>query len=102
MPKRDQHGNVVMIACIVDLNADKFHYNDAVKTWFMLQDVYLLENGTIPGFVILIDSKGCGIGHLRKLNIQTIKKYCMYIQVCLHPFHYHVAEQTIQMHTYTL
>lgn len=82
MPKRDQHGNAVMIACAADLNPDKFHHNDVLKTWFMLQDVFLLENGTVPGFVILVDSKGFGLGHLRKMNIQTMKKYCMYTQVC--------------------
>lgn len=82
MPKRDQHGNAVMIACAADLNPDKFHHNDALKTWFMLQDVFLLENGTVPGFVVLVDSKGFGLGHLRKMNIQTMKKYCMYTQVC--------------------
>ncbi|XP_023720822.1 clavesin-1-like [Cryptotermes secundus] len=83
MPKRDQHGNAVMIACAADFNPDKFHYNDALKTWFMLQDVFLLENGTVPGFVILVDSKGFGFGHLRKMNIQTVKKYCMYTQDAL-------------------
>jgi hypothetical protein len=88
MPNRDQHGNVVMIARVADSNPDKFNYNDAVKTWFMLQDVFLLENGTTTGFVILVDSKGFGFGHLTKISIQTIKKYCMYTQVYLFPFHY--------------
>jgi hypothetical protein len=87
MPKRDQHGNVVMVARVAVLDPDKFHYNNAMKTWFMLQDVCLLEHGTTPGFVILVDSKGCGLGHLTKISIQTLKKYCMYTQVCQSPFH---------------
>jgi hypothetical protein len=87
MPNRDQHGNVVMIARVADLDPEKFQYNDSVKTWFMLQDAFLLENGATPGFVILVDSKGCGLRHLTKISIQTIKKYCMYTQVRLSPIH---------------
>jgi hypothetical protein len=107
MPKRDQNGNVVMIARVADLDPDKFRYNDTVKTWFMLQDAFLLENGATPGFVILVDSKGCGLRHLAKISIQTIKKYCMYTQVCLLFFHCsfcltnYVFRSTISFYTHS-
>jgi hypothetical protein len=81
MPKRDQHGNVVMVVRLADLGVDKFSYIDLVKTWFMMHDVYLLENGTTPGFVFLADAKGCGLGHLTKIHISTVGKYCVYMQV---------------------
>jgi hypothetical protein len=81
MPTRDKHGNVVMIASVADPDANKFYYDAIVKTWFMMQDVYLLENGTAPGFVILVDSKNSSLGHLAKINVPIIKKYSMYTQV---------------------
>jgi hypothetical protein len=79
MPKRDQHGNVVMVIRVADLEVDKFIFNDIGKTWLMMHDVYLLENGTTPGFVFLADLKGCGLGHLTKMHISTVGKYCIYI-----------------------
>jgi hypothetical protein len=81
MPERDKHGNVVMICSLADPDVNKFIHNEAVKTWFMMQDVFFLENGTTPGFVILADSKNFSLGHLAKIHISTIKKYCMYTQV---------------------
>jgi hypothetical protein len=53
LPKRDEHGNVVVAGRVVDEDASKFNYDDCLKSWFMLQDVTLLEHGAVPGFVIV-------------------------------------------------
>lgn len=79
---RDQHGNVVMVGHLVDEDSSKFSYENLLNTWFMLQDITLLEYGTVPGFVFVIDMKGCNIGHATKMHLTTVKKYYMYIQVC--------------------
>jgi hypothetical protein len=81
MPKRDQHGNIVMAARLVDLDASKFNYEDCLKSWFMLQDVTLLEHGAVPGFVFVIDMKGTSLGHITRMSLSSMKKYYMYIQV---------------------
>jgi hypothetical protein len=81
LPKRDQHGNVVMAGRLVDLDASKFSYEDCLKSWFMLQDVTLLEHGAVSGFVFVLDMKGLGLGHVTKMSLSSIKKYYMYIQV---------------------
>jgi len=81
MPKRDQHGNVVMVGRVVDDDTSKFSYEDCLKSWFMLQDVTLLENGAVPGFVFVVDMKGCSLGHVTKMSLSSVKKYYMYIQV---------------------
>lgn len=81
MPKRDQHGNLVMAGRMVDNNVSKFSYEETTKAWFMLQDVILLEEGAIPGFVFILDASSAGMGHLARTSLSTVKKYYMYIQV---------------------
>jgi hypothetical protein len=81
LPKRDQHGNIVMAGRLVDVDASKFNYDDCLKSWFMLQDVTLLEHGAVPGFVFVFDMKGASLGHITKMSLSSIKKYYMYIQV---------------------
>jgi hypothetical protein len=81
LPKRDQHGNIVMAGRLVDVDASKFNYEDCLKSWFMLQDVTLLEHGAVPGFVFVLDMKGTSFGHITKMSLSSIKKYYMYIQV---------------------
>ncbi|XP_021939899.1 alpha-tocopherol transfer protein-like isoform X2 [Zootermopsis nevadensis] len=80
MPKRDQHGNLVMAGRVVDNNVSKFSYEETTKAWFMLQDVILLEEGAIPGFVFVLDASSAGMGHLARTSLSTVKKYYMYIQ----------------------
>lgn len=81
VPKRDQHGCIVMIGRLVDLDATKFTYENILKAWFILQDITMREHGTVPGFVFVIDMKGTTLAHAARLNIATVKKYYMYIQV---------------------
>ncbi|PSN35126.1 hypothetical protein C0J52_26947 [Blattella germanica] len=80
LPKRDQHGNVLLAGRIVDTDVSKFVYDDCLKAWFMLQDINLLEEGAVPGFIFLFDLKDCKIGHVTSMKISSIKKYFMYIQ----------------------
>ncbi|PNF19943.1 hypothetical protein B7P43_G10378, partial [Cryptotermes secundus] len=80
LPKRDQHGNIVMAGRLVDVDASKFNYDDCLRSWFMLQDVTLLEHGAVPGFVFVFDMKGTSLGHVTRMSLSSIKKYYMYIQ----------------------
>jgi hypothetical protein len=95
LPKRDQHGNIVMAGRLVDVDASKFNYDDCLKSWFMLQDVTLLEHGAVPGFVFVVDMKGTSLGHITKMSLSSIKKYYMYIQVQSPIFPYVVSEYKI-------
>jgi hypothetical protein len=70
-----------MLCRFVDEDASKFSYENILNTWFMLQDVTLLEKGTVPGFVFVVDMKGTTLAHAARVHISTVKKYYMYIQV---------------------
>ena len=70
-----------MIAYIADEDASKFSYENALHTWFMLQDITLWEHGAVPGFVFVADMKGSTLAHVARIRIASVKKYFTYIQV---------------------
>jgi hypothetical protein len=90
LPKRDQHGNVVIVTRISDTDTTKFSHSAALKTYFMVQDVIMLETGTAPGYIFLIDAKGTGFGHFSRLKFSYMKLYADYLQVfvCNAVFHF--------------
>jgi hypothetical protein len=81
LPSRDQHGNVVMALRLTDYDPSKCCVNDIMNGWFMLQDITMREQGAVPGFVFVVDTKGFVLGHIGRINIATLKIYYMYIQV---------------------
>ncbi|KAJ9590017.1 hypothetical protein L9F63_016856 [Diploptera punctata] len=80
MPKRDQHGNVVMLGRLSDTDSAKFSYDNCLNCWFMLMDIKLLEEGAVPGYVFMFDMKGVSLRHVTGISLTTLKKYFMYIQ----------------------
>ena len=91
MPNRDQHGNIVMVARLVDEDVSKFSYEDCLAGWFMLQDITLREHGAVPGFVIVFDMKRTTLGHITRISLSSLKKYYMYIQVWNSKYISHVS-----------
>jgi hypothetical protein len=81
LPKRDQHGNVVIAVRFSGLDANKYSHSAVLKTYFMVHDVFMLETGTVPGYVFMLDMKGCGIKHVTRTRISILKTYAEYIQV---------------------
>ena len=74
----------VCIFRLVDFDADKFDFNDAVKTFFIMADIRLitpdpkiLTDGEIPIF----DMKGLTLKHLTKVILSTLRLYMRYTQV---------------------
>jgi hypothetical protein len=81
MSNRDQHGNIVMAGRMLEADASKFSLEDCFNGWFMLQDITMREQGTVPGFVFLMDMKAASLAHITKISISALRKYYMYIQV---------------------
>lgn len=81
LPTRDQEGNEILSVRLTDLDATKFSCFDVLKTYIMVQDAIMVETGTVPGYVFLLDLKGCGVGHLARVSISCVKLYADYIQV---------------------
>jgi hypothetical protein len=73
-----------MAARINDPDPSKFSHVGALKTYIMVQDAYMVETGTVSGYVFLLDAKECTIGHLASFKIAVLKLHADYIQVHFH------------------
>ncbi|KAL6256813.1 hypothetical protein P5V15_011753 [Pogonomyrmex californicus] len=64
------------------LNADPslYVYNDSVKLNMMLNDVWLLTEGTTNGYIFLSDVSKLSFGHIARMNPLSLKKLLHYIQ----------------------
>lgn len=52
----------------------------------MIIDLWQFEEGTWPGFVLIFDLDGLKLGHLARLDVQTIQQFLYYLQVHLEEF----------------
>jgi hypothetical protein len=73
-----------MAVRLKDPDARKFSHADAMKTYVMAQDAFMVETGTVSGYVLVADVKDCGVGHLARIKISYVKLYAEYIQVYFH------------------
>ena len=47
----------------------------------MVLDLVQYEEGTWPGFIILIDLTGVSLGHIAKLDLLSVQQVLYYLQV---------------------
>nr|CAD7569530.1 unnamed protein product [Timema californicum] len=81
LPEKDSQGNVVVIARLKQEDPTVYSHPLSIKTYIMVQDMAVLEHGTVPGFVHILDFKGLTFRHLANINLTIIKQYFTYIQV---------------------
>nr|CAD7264951.1 unnamed protein product [Timema shepardi] len=67
LPERDRSGNLVLLFRMANYEPSKFIQERAGKAFLMLNDVALLEHGTVPGLTLVLDSKGVGFNFLPRL-----------------------------------
>lgn len=69
-----------MYGAFLDTDASYFVYNDNVKYFLMVCDLWLLTEGTNNGYIYFADASGLSFGHLARINPMGLKKYLYYIQ----------------------
>lgn len=80
LPGRTKEGYVVISSMLNDDDYSQFNLESAVKLLFMVIDLCLKDQKTIPGFLFSFNMTGMGLGHLTKCSISTVRKYFNYIQ----------------------
>lgn len=50
-------------------------------SYCMIFDFWMYEDGIQPGHVIVIDLKGCSLGHVARIGLLQMKKFLFYLQV---------------------
>jgi hypothetical protein len=83
----------MMAVRLKDLDPSRLSCAGVLKTYIMVQDAYMVETGTVSGYVFLVDLKGLSIGHVPRFKISYVKLYCDYIQVHFHICYLMTANQ---------
>lgn len=69
-----------MYGAFLDTDPSRFVYNDNVKYFLMVCDVWLLTEGTNNGYIYFADASGLSFGHIARISPLGLKKYLYYIQ----------------------
>lgn len=62
----------------------KYYPNIAVKLMHMAIELQQTENGTAPGYRVIIDSTDVGLSHAMRFSIISVKNSMVYVQVIFH------------------
>jgi len=80
LPGADAEGNRIMWGSLVDPDPAHYSFASAVKYFTMTSEVFQLEHGTVPGFIVVYDVKNLSFSHLLKTPLTHVSKYTHYAQ----------------------
>lgn len=78
-----KEGYRVIYSRLTDLEPSHFVYNDMMKLYNMIMDLFIVHEGAYKGHIILMDMQGLLISHAGRLSPLGIKKYLYYLQEAL-------------------
>ncbi|XP_008216641.1 retinol-binding protein pinta-like [Nasonia vitripennis] len=79
LEKCTKEGYEIILARLIDTDADNYVFNDAIKYLNMVLDICVHEEGTSDGYVIVVDLNGANISHTTRLTWLGLKKFMLYI-----------------------
>ncbi|XP_014224104.1 alpha-tocopherol transfer protein-like [Trichogramma pretiosum] len=77
---KTKEGYHVTFGRLIDTDPERFIYNDGMRYWNMIADLWLHINGTSPGHVLVADITGVQMVHALKISPVGVKKYLYYLQ----------------------
>ncbi|CAG9559399.1 unnamed protein product [Danaus chrysippus] len=77
------HGYRALYCCLLDGDAKKFNFTDIIRSVMLVFDLWQYEEGTWPGFVIIIDMNLATLSHIAKLDLMTIRQTLYFLQECM-------------------
>ena len=80
LDKPTMDGYKVIYGKLVDLDPAHYVYNNCMKYFNMVLDLWLHNEGTGSGHIILIDLEGVAFGHAGRLSPMGLKKFLYYLQ----------------------
>ncbi|XP_075232032.1 alpha-tocopherol transfer protein-like [Lycorma delicatula] len=80
LPEKDPNGNQIIFHRLHEYESGKYVLDDGIRLLIMAFEACLYVEGTVPGYTILFDMKGVGLGHLMKIKISSLKKLLVYVQ----------------------
>ncbi|XP_012057284.1 PREDICTED: alpha-tocopherol transfer protein-like [Atta cephalotes] len=73
-------GYKILYGRLLDIEPSHFVYNDVMKLFNMVLDLWLYTEGTCNGHILLIDMKNISFGHVGRLSPMGLKKFLYYLQ----------------------
>ncbi|XP_038217508.1 clavesin-2-like isoform X1 [Zerene cesonia] len=83
LPTPTVHGYRALYGRLLSPDHRNFIFSDVVKLFMMIFDLWQYEEGTWPGFVLIIDMDQTTIGHLGKLDVMSIRQVLYFLQECM-------------------
>ncbi|CAH2094179.1 unnamed protein product [Euphydryas editha] len=80
LPIRSFDNHHVIYHKLIDCDSKNFIFSDVIRAVLMMMDLKQFEEGTWPGFIILIDLNGVTLGHIAKLDLLTVQQLLYYLQ----------------------
>uniref|UniRef100_A0A182UD92 CRAL-TRIO domain-containing protein n=1 Tax=Anopheles melas TaxID=34690 RepID=A0A182UD92_9DIPT len=74
------HGYSVVFHRLKNSRSSNYHFDEAIKTYFMTIDSCLYTQGPRPGIIFLFDMKNVGLMHLTRINMSSVRKFFHYLQ----------------------
>ncbi|KAK0183088.1 hypothetical protein PV327_001160 [Microctonus hyperodae] len=80
LPDETPEGYKIIYGRLINYDPSAYVYNDAMKYWNMVCDLWMTTEGTMKGHIILVDLAGLAFGHTGRLSPMGIKKFLYYLQ----------------------
>ncbi|XP_063896561.1 clavesin-1 [Helicoverpa armigera] len=77
---RGYDGSAIFFCRLLDYDAKNFVFADAIRACLMLVDLWQYEEGTWPGFMIIIDLDHCTLSHIARLDLQSVQQFLYFLQ----------------------
>lgn len=80
---KTSEGYSILYGRLIDFDPSHYVYNDCMKLWNMITDLWLREKGTTKGHVFVVDVSGILLGHAGRISPMGLKKYLTFLQEAL-------------------
>lgn len=77
---RAHDGSAVIFARLLNYDPKNFIFADAIRACLMVVDLCQYEQGTWPGFSIIIDLDKVTLSHLVRVDVQSVQQLLYYLQ----------------------
>ncbi|XP_026747139.1 clavesin-2-like [Trichoplusia ni] len=77
---------------LFDADPNKFVYEDVIKAFLMVMDLWQYEEGTVPGVALIVNLDRVSLGHISRVNLTVAQQFFYFLQegmfVSLKEFHF--------------
>ncbi|KAL0867471.1 hypothetical protein ABMA27_008257 [Loxostege sticticalis] len=84
LPTPTKEGYRCVYLRLLEFDPRNFIFPDVVKTFMMMFDLWQHEEGSWPGFVIMIDMDKAVLGHITRLEVMTVRQVLYFLQECMY------------------